>query len=386
MYLKKLLVLALITIVGIIPFTVDAGTDFSGTVQNNRVVVVSKKAYEIDTDEVLNKYKHKKLKSLTNFKGAEVIFVDNTELEKLKADNNIQLYEDAMIKVTMPKGSSNNNEQQIPWGVKRIAADKAWNITTGNGVKVAVIDSGIAPHKDLHKNLKGEYNAIEPGKPATDDYGHGTHVAGIIAARNNKIGVVGVAPDVELYSVKVLDANGSGYLSDLAEGIEWSVNNGIQVINLSIEVQSDFPLLRDSVKRAVDSGVLVVASAGNNYGGSTAYPAAYDGVISVSAIDDVDNIAVFSAVGKVDLCAPGVNICSTYLDNGYEILSGTSMAAPHVTGVIALMLADNRNDTDGDCTVSTKEVRRAIAISTQDIGYPGYDEIFGNGVLMAYHS
>ncbi len=149
-------------------------------------------------------------------------------------------------------------------------------------------------------------------------------MAGIIAAKDNKVGVVGVAPD---------------------------------------------------------AGLIVVAAAGNNNGGSTVYPAAYEGVISVNAIDDRDIIASFSAKGKIDFTAPGVDICSTYLDNSYVNLSGTSMAAPHVTGVFALMLADRRNDTDRNGSVSTKEVLNVVLNSIEDVGSVGYDEIYGNGIL-----
>jgi subtilisin family serine protease len=115
-----------------------------------------------------------------------------------------------------------------------------------------------------------------------------------------------------------------------------------------VEVQSDYPLLKDSIRRALNAGVIVVAVAGNTNESSVAHPAAYEGVISVSAIDETDKIADFSAVGKVDFCSPGIDIRSTYLDNGYANLSGTSMATPHVTGVLALMLADSRNDADGN--------------------------------------
>ncbi|MCX7843001.1 MAG: S8 family peptidase [Clostridia bacterium] len=383
MRFKKLLALTLALIVGIIPVSTMAADDSSSISQNKRVVVVSKKANKKDTDASLNKYKHKKVKSLTNFKGAEVVLVDDAELAKLKADNTIQVFEDAAIKISKPKESKKNKVQQIPWGVKRVGAETAWSKTTGKGIKVADIDSGIAPHKDLRKNIKGEFNAIEPGKPTTDDYGHGTHVAGKIAAKDNKVGVVGVAPDAELYAVKVLDAFGSGYLSDLVEGIDWSINNGIQVVNLSVEVQSDYPLLKDSIRRALDAGLIVVAAAGNTNGGSVAYPAAYDGVISVSAIHETDKIADFSAVGKVDFCAPGTDIRSTYLGDGYANLSGTSMATPHVTGVLALMLADSRNDTDGNGLVSTNEVKNIILCYAEDIGKDGYDEIYGNGIIKA---
>jgi|BioPla2DNA2_1021312.scaffolds.fasta_scaffold14522_6 subtilisin/minor extracellular protease Epr len=379
--LRGILALLLAVVVGIIPFSVAAANDLSSISQNNRVVVVSKIANENETSVVLKKYKHKKIKSLTNFKSAEVVLVDDLELAKLRNDNSIQVFEDASIKVSKPKEGKQIKEQQIPWGVSRVEADKAWVNTTGKGVKVAVVDSGISKHKDLRDNIKGEFNAIDPKKSAIDDFGHGTHVAGIIAAKDNKIGVVGVAPDVDLYAVKVLDAMGAGYLSDLAEGIEWCINNEIQLINLSVELQKDYPLLSYTINRALSADIIVVAAAGNTFGKSVTYPAAYEGVISVSAIDTNNNIANFSAVGKIDFCAPGVDVYSTHLGNNYTIMSGTSMAAPHVSGVIALMLADLRNDTNNDGVISFLEVMDIMLCNSVDIGTIGYDGIFGKGLV-----
>jgi len=382
MRFKKLLALTLAVLVSVISISSMAtANDLSSISQNNRIVVVSKNENENETSVALKKYKHKKIKSLTNFKSAEVVLVDDFELAKLRNDNSIHVFEDASIKVSKPKEGKQIKEQQIPWGVSRVEADKAWVNTTGKGVKVAVVDSGISKHKDLRDNIKGEFNAIDPKKSAIDDFGHGTHVAGIIAAKDNKIGVVGVAPDVDLYAVKVLDAMGAGYLSDLAEGIEWCINNGIQVINLSVELQKDFPLLSYTINRALSADIIIVAAAGNTFGKSVTYPAAYEGVISVSAIDTNNNIAEFSAIGKIDFCAPGVDIYSTHLGNNYTTMSGTSMAAPHVSGVIALILSDLRNDINRDGIVSKEELNVVIYNNTTDLGLNGYNEIFGIGLL-----
>ncbi len=382
MRFKKLLALTLAVLVSVISISSMAtANDLSSISQNNRIVVVSKNENENETSVALKKYKHKKIKSLTNFKSAEVVLVDDFELAKLRNDNSIHVFEDASIKVSKPKEGKQIKEQQIPWGVSRVEADKAWVNTTGKGVKVAVVDSGISKHKDLRDNIKGEFNAIDPKKSAIDDFGHGTHVAGIMAAKDNKIGVVGVAPDVDLYAVKVLDAMGAGYLSDLAEGIEWCINNGIQVINLSVELQKDFPLLSYTINRALSADIIIVAAAGNTFGKSVTYPAAYEGVISVSAIDTNNNIAEFSAIGKIDFCAPGVDIYSTHLGNNYTTMSGTSMAAPHVSGVIALILSDLRNDINRDGIVSKEELNVVIYNNTTDLGLNGYNEIFGIGLL-----
>ncbi|MBN1520907.1 MAG: S8 family peptidase [Candidatus Aureabacteria bacterium] len=234
--------------------------------------------------------------------------------------------------------------QEVPWGVKRIYADKIWDKITGKYVKVAVLDTGIdTDHPDLIDNLNfgGGTNIIKPARSYDDDNGHGTHVAGIIAAVNNDIGVVGVAPDVSLYGVKVLNRNGSGWLSDIMAGLEWCINNQIDVVNMSLGTDYNEPLFQDAVKKVYEEGIVQVAAAGND-GGDVDYPAAYDEVIAVSAVDSGDDRASWSSYGKeVLLAAPGVSIKSTYKGGGYKVLSGTSMASPHVAGCAALILEKN---------------------------------------------
>jgi len=190
--------------------------------------------------------------------------------------------------------------QQIPWGVNRIDAELAWPQNTGQGVKVAVLDTGIdLSHPDLLANIKGGYNAIKPNKSPADDNGHGTHVAGIIAAVNDNIGVVGVAPQAELYAVKVLSANGSGYLSDIIEGLEWCITNNMQVINMSLGTSSEVQSFHDAVIKVYNAGIVMVAAAGNSGPGDNTveYPAKYEEVIAVSATSDNDAIASFSSRG-----------------------------------------------------------------------------------------
>src|SRR5579883_3328464 len=204
---------------------------------------------------------------------------------------------------------------EIPWGIRRVHAPAAWDYTEGAGVKVAVIDTGIdTGHPDLAGKVDGGYNAIT-GSEAPDDYvddnGHGTHVSGIIAALRNGKGVVGVAPKARLYAVKVLDADGSGNLSDVIKGIIWCANNGIEVANMSLGAPQGSDTMEQALRYAKARGVVVVAAAGNS-GGAVSYPGAYPETIAVSASDWQDQLAPFSSRGpEVKFVAPGVAIVST---------------------------------------------------------------------------
>lgn len=233
--------------------------------------------------------------------------------------------------------------QELPWGINRIGADKAWLKSTGLTIKVAVLDTGIdLDHLDLQGNIKGNVNMINPRKSGNDDNGHGSHVAGIVAAINNDIGVIGAGPEIYLYAVKALDRNGSGWLSDLIEGLEWCINNKMQVVNMSLGSSADNQSFHDAIIKTYQAGVTQVAAAGNNgeSDGAISYPAKYPETIAVSAIDENNGFASFSSYGQeIDLAAPGVNINSAYNNGYYKILNGTSMAAPHVTGTVALVIS-----------------------------------------------
>lgn len=234
---------------------------------------------------------------------------------------------------------SDEEIKEIPWGVKRVNAYSAWDITTGKGVKVGVIDTGIDyNHADLAQNYAGGYNVIFTTKTPLDDQGHGTHVAGTIAAVKNLKGVVGVAPDVSLYAIKVLDSKGSGQYSWIIDGIQWAVNNKMEVVNMSLGAPQGSEALKAAIDAAYKAGVVVVCAAGND-GGAVNYPAKYPGTIAVSALDSADKIASFSSRGaEIAFIAPGVNINSTYKGNYYKAMSGTSMASPHVAGLSALVV------------------------------------------------
>ena len=269
-------------------------------------------------------------------------------------------------------------EEGYDWGLKHIGVDVARQEMpdlTGIGVQVAIVDTGIScGHPDLPLLIDG-FNALPGGVLYCDDHGHGTHMAGIIAARTNRAAIMGAAPGAGLVAVKVLNARGQGYLSDLLNGLQWIYNNqgeeNIRLVNMSLGFSRASPPLESAIKKLVDHGTIMVASAGNSCsdgpgqdedGGeegdgpacdtpqttTVKYPAAYSGVLAVTATDEDDRIASYSLEGpEVAVTAPGgmrqaKRILSTYLGGWYGFGSGTSQAAAHVTGALALKLQQQR--------------------------------------------
>lgn len=265
---------------------------------------------------------------------------------------------------------------EIPWGVARVNAASAWDHAAGGGVKVAVIDTGIDyTHPDLAPNYKGGYNAVDPSAPPLDDQGHGTHVAGTIAAVKDGAGVAGVAPAADLYGVKVLDKNGSGQYSWIIAGIEWAVENRMNVINMSLGGGSGNEALRQIMIKAGEAGVTVVCAAGND-GGAVNYPARYPQAIAVSASDSSDRIASFSSRGpEIAFIAPGVGIRSARKGGGHVSLSGTSMASPHVAGLAAIAI--------GSGVKGPERVRAALTGAASRLPSLGSDEQ-GSGLVDAF--
>lgn len=234
----------------------------------------------------------------------------------------------------MPEG-----EEEIPWGVRYVGAERLWRKGKGEGVKVAVIDTGISrDHFDLKGRIKGGVHFVR-GK----QNGHGTHVAGIIVAEMNQRGIVGVSPEADLYDVRAFDHEGKASLSTILQALQWSIANQMDVINMSFGMPAYSEALARAVEKAHERGIVMVASAGNS-GGAVEYPARYKNVMGVSAIDQSGRLASFSARGKgADMKAPGVEILSTWPGNQFKKLNGTSMAAPHVSGLMALEIGRKRN-------------------------------------------
>jgi len=265
-------------------------------------------------------------------------------------------------------------EKEIPWGVKRVNASGAWNFTEGAGVKVAVIDTGMDyNHPDLKANYAGGYNAIAPTTSPLDDQGHGTHVSGTIGAARDSKGVVGVAPRVKLYAVKVLDKNGSGTYSNVVSGIEWAAQNKMDVINMSLGGTDSVEAMAKAVTAASIAGVTIVCAAGNN-SGAVGYPAKYPESIAISASDSGNKIASFSSRGaEIAFIAPGVDIYSTSKGGRYSTMSGTSMASPHMAGLAALAISAGAKN--------PAAVREALTKSASSLGLKPTEE--GAGMIDA---
>ncbi len=259
-------------------------------------------------------------------------------------------------------------------------APAAWDVTTGTvTVTVAVVDSGVSlSHPEFAGRILPGYDFVNGDSDPSDDNGHGTHVAGIIAAAmNNGLGTTGLAPNVAILPVKVLSAAKSGTWANVAQGIRYAADNGARVINLSLGGTTPSTAVLDAIRYAQSKGALVVAAAGNNGSSAPFYPAYYEEVVAVSATDEHDEYWSISNYGSwVDVAAPGSSIWSTYWTatnpNGFGFMSGTSMAAPHVSALAALIWSVNGS-------LSPAQVRDIIQSTAVDKGAAGFDPYYGWG-------
>ena len=303
------------------------------------------------------------------------------------------------------KGKPGDSGQTVPWGIYRIGADKAWSVSTGVGVVVAVLDTGVDKN---HEDLQGQvvWGVSVVGDKVSFEYrdwrdrnGHGTHVTGTIAALFNDVGVVGVSYDVKIYAVKVLSDSGFGSWTDLAEGIMMALagpdgvidsdgdgivggdpdDDGADIISMSLGGFSYSAEVENAVKLAYSLNVVLVAAAGNEGSDGVTYPAKFPEVIAVAAIDENDNVPTWSSKGpEVELAAPGVNILSTIPNNRYDSYSGTSMAAPHVSGAVALLISYYLAN---GVVYTVEDIRMTLRDTADDIGAPGWDQESGYGVV-----
>jgi subtilisin family serine protease len=244
-----------------------------------------------------------------------------------------------------------------------------------------VIDSGVdLTHPEFAGRLLPGWSFVDSNAATNDDYGHGTHVTGIIAAAgNNRSGIAGMAWGVSILPIKVLNASGSGYGSDLILAIDYARERGAKIVNISLGTTVNSPALQEAIDRATAAGMLIIASAGNTgaSGNMAVYPGASSGVLAVGATDASDRRATFSTRGsQVGVAAPGVGILSTYRGGGYLTMSGTSMSSPMVAGLAALVWSRTP-------TLTAAQVRQQILESSVDLGLAGRDDEFGAGRIDA---
>ena len=274
-------------------------------------------------------------------------------------------------------GPESHYSDFVPWGIERTEATETHHSgDTGSGANVSIIDTGIqSGHPDLDPNLGNGacFTECWTWPSWEDENGHGTHVAGTVGAAMNNSGVIGVGPDITLHAVKVLGATGGGSFSDIAAGIEWSADEGHDVANMSLGGGYS-SVVHDACRYAQERGTLLVAAAGNSgCWDCVGYPAALDECIAVSATTEWDSLASFSSYGpEVELAAPGQDVWSTYLNDGYEQLNGTSMAAPHVAGVAGLLMAYG---------YSASWTRSRLQNTAEDIGLSSDEQ--GHGLVNA---
>jgi len=230
------------------------------------------------------------------------------------------------------------------WAICSINNSQPLNLSESK-VKVAILDSGINNELEIFQNkIKDTYNTIEKSNVTNDAYGHGTMVASIIAANPNLHTITGVNPNVEIYDVQVLNHRGGGKIEDLVEGIKWSINKNVDIINMSFGYPKDDPRLKEVIELALSKDIIIVASAGNTIGLSTEYPAKYDGVYSISAVDENFNSYKLAAKGKIDFVAPGVKIPVINHEGEKLYESGTSLATAYATGIISLVKSSTKTN------------------------------------------
>lgn len=281
------------------------------------------------------------------------------------------------------------NAGKTPYGVTMIQAKSMWSESSrGEGINIAVIDSGCdIEHESLKDNIVFVRNFTDEDKKnpniVIDRVGHGTHVAGIIAANGNNNTIIGVAPWANLYILKAIDSSGSGKVSWVINAINYAVEKKVDIISMSLGMPNDDPKLEKAIKHAIANNILVVCAAGNEGDGDSnafeySYPASYVDVISVGAVNKKGVPASFSNANLVvDLVAPGVDIISTYPNNQFASLSGTSMAAPHVSGSLALLKNWSHEEFQRDLT--QEEIYAQLIKYTKNLGYPR--TVQGNGLL-----
>lgn len=280
---------------------------------------------------------------------------------------------------------ANELSETVDWGLAQFGVPDLWQQTEGKGVTVGVIDTGCdLDHPDLDGALESAKDFSRSRSGPRDMAGHGTHVAGVIAARRDGRGVVGVAPQCRLLIAKGLGDDGSGDSRGIAQAVDWCCEQGADVISMSLGSPQPDTFILAAIRRAVQAGKFVIAAAGNDGRPmSVNYPARYPETIAVAAVDRDGKVARFSSQGpQVDIAAPGQDILSTYLNGGYARLSGTSMATPFVSGVVSLVIARH---CEAECVTTPvdniDQLREHLKRTAKDVGPVGHDSAYGWGLI-----
>ena len=370
--MKKIL---LIGIMLVIIFALSPSYLTKASPVNNEAVIIKYRSEENkqliiqEADAVLEEYEHLPMM---------MIKVTSAQLKRLRSEGLIEFYEENQ-QFTLQnqfKVANLSSAELTRWNLKAMDVQNGWSHGyTGKGVKIAIIDSGIANHSDL--KIAGGKSFV--GESYDDDHGHGTHVAGIIAGKHNGVGVAGIAPNAEVYAVKAIKSDGVGDVRVVLQAIDWAIDNHMDIINLSFGGLEYAQSLHEGIKKASEHGLLIVAASGNEgndngTGNTVNYPARHEEVISVAAINRYFKRSSFSGTGDSnDFAAPGEEIYSTYLNGQYATYNGTSMATPHITGMLALLMEQYPYATP-------TELREGLRYIADDLGDAGFDALYGYGL------
>lgn len=284
---------------------------------------------------------------------------------------------------TLIETKSEQESEYIDYGVRLVGAPLEWKETMGEGIRVGIIDTGVCTsHPDLCSRIKDGINFTNEDRATFCDHsGHGTHVSGIVCAEKNGSGVVGVAPKADLYVAKAFDKSGKTNYPAIEKSLIWLADKKVDVINMSFSSSYATPRYSEAIRTIKRLGITMICAAGNDGEKSTiGYPANFNDTIAVSAVDINKHIAEFNSVGTAaEISAAGINIFSTYLDDGYAILSGTSMATPIITGAVAILQAKGMMRYGRRLTPD--EIRLLLNIYTEDLSGSGKDDRYGYGLF-----
>lgn len=323
-------------------------------------------------------YPNKNMVFLQSESSQDFLIVDKVALDSLLESGAVDWYEED-YEVFLLENDQTYEDTLLPnkWDLTMIDAHSAWTVDCyGEGITIGVIDSGTVNHPDIKNNILTGYNYISNSIDVEDNIGHGTFVNGIISAEINDIGIVGVAPKARVLPLKCFDVGYKTTVSTISKAIKDAVDKyDCDIINMSLGLTQYSETLENAINYAVDKGCIIVASVGNTGSENLYYPAAFDNVIGVGAVDSNATVTDFSQKNEsVFVVAPGQSIISTNMNGSYSEKKGTSFSAPMVSGLIALLL-----DMDKDLSLET--IMSILSQSVADGGESGYDTSYGYGII-----